>query len=210
MKHRKRQRLQFFDYSLPGWYFVTICTKDREHFFGRIEYSKMQFSEIGKYAERLWMQTPHHIAEIVMDEFVVMPNHVHAIVIIKDGNQIPAVGDHYHLQLAKLKETFPLLDETARNKNGRPQNKILSKAISGFKAGVTREVHRCISHDFKWHKSFHDRIIRDQGELMKIRNYIQSNVINWYRDIENRPSSKQAKQEIEAYYDVLFSSHKTP
>ena len=133
MKYRKPQRLQLFDYSLPGWYYVTICTNDREHFFGRITEGKMKLSEIGKHAQKLWIETPNHSPQVALDEFVIMPNHIHGIVIIRDGKQIPLVGEHYDKHLAKLQSTASPDFQEFRKDLGRLQNKLLSKVISGLK-----------------------------------------------------------------------------
>ncbi len=85
-------RLQTWDYSSKGSYFITICTKNREHFFGEIIDSKMQLNETGKLAENYWKEIPVHFSFIELGNFVVMPNHVHGILIIhknateNDGN----------------------------------------------------------------------------------------------------------------------------
>ncbi len=73
-------RLKGWDYSSPGYYFITICTKDRECFFGEIIKEKMYLSEIGEIAHRYWAEIPNHFNNVVLDEFVIMPNHVHGII----------------------------------------------------------------------------------------------------------------------------------
>ena len=79
-------RLQTWDYGTNGAYFITICAQNREHFFGTIQNGSMQLSEIGKLAEQYWMEIPNHFSFIELGNFVVMPNHVHGILII---NNIP-------------------------------------------------------------------------------------------------------------------------
>ena len=80
-------RLQMWDYSNNGAYFITICTQNRHHFFGQIQNQKMQLSEIGKLAEKFWCEIPNHFPIVQLGNFVVMPNHVHGILII-DNSQI--------------------------------------------------------------------------------------------------------------------------
>ncbi len=75
-------RLQTWDYGSNGMYFITICTKNRDHYFGEIEGGKMLFSEMGRLAEKYWYEIPEHFPFIKFDEFVVMPNHIHGILII--------------------------------------------------------------------------------------------------------------------------------
>lgn len=75
-------RLQTHDYSSNGYYFLTICTKNRENYFGEIVNNKMQLSKIGKTAKKFWREIPKHFPFVKLDEFVVMPNHVHGIIII--------------------------------------------------------------------------------------------------------------------------------
>ena len=84
---RKPIRLKNWDYSSPGYYFVTICTKDHQHFFGVVVDNKMQLSQIGKIAENCWQEIPHHFQHVKLDEFIFMPNHVHGILILTDTHK---------------------------------------------------------------------------------------------------------------------------
>jgi REP element-mobilizing transposase RayT len=79
-------RLQNWDYRWAGAYFITLCTHHRQHFFGEIANGKMQLSEIGKIANELWYQIPHHAKNVELGAFVIMPNHIHGIIIITNGN----------------------------------------------------------------------------------------------------------------------------
>ncbi len=78
-------RLQKWDYSWPGYYFITICIKDRQCLFGKISNDKMELSDFGKIAEKYWEQIPEHFNNIKLDEYVIMPNHIHGILIIKNN-----------------------------------------------------------------------------------------------------------------------------
>lgn len=91
MNQRKRRtiRLQGYDYSREGAYFVTICTKNRECFFGPVENGAIKLSPIGETANRSWLEIPEHFHHVRLAEFVIMPNHVHGIIVIDyDGTDI--------------------------------------------------------------------------------------------------------------------------
>jgi REP element-mobilizing transposase RayT len=81
-------RLQSWDYALPGYYFITICTKNQECFFGTIMDGKMELSELGKIANKYWIEIPNYFENIELDEFIIMPNHIHGIIIIRDTDAI--------------------------------------------------------------------------------------------------------------------------
>jgi REP element-mobilizing transposase RayT len=85
-------RLKNYDYSQNGCYFVTICTKDKQKYFGNIENEKMVLNEIGEIVEKFWLEIPKHFPSVVLDEFVIMPNHVHGIIIInKLADEMPTL-----------------------------------------------------------------------------------------------------------------------
>ena len=163
MKQRKKSRLSEYDYSLPGYYFVTICTKEKYYYFGSIENDKMKLNKIGAIAKEYWKKIPEHFQYIELDEYIIMPNHIHGIVIIND------VGNAYmhSLQSDRTKMT-------------------LSKCIQQFKAAFTRYVNKNFSlKDFKWQQSFYDRIIRNEKELFYIRKYIKENPLKWSIEKQN-------------------------
>jgi putative transposase len=83
--NRRSIRLKEYDYASPGWYFVTICTHQQNCLFGDIQNGKMVFSPIGKIAQEFWLEIPSHFKNIELDEFVIMPNHIHGVIIINDN-----------------------------------------------------------------------------------------------------------------------------
>ena len=157
-------RMQGFDYHANGCYFVTICTKNRVHYFGDIVDGKMHLSEIGKIAQLEWMKSIELRPDmnLLLDEFVVMPNHVHCIVIIGDNEFNSTESSKY------------------KNKFG-PQSKNLSSIIRGFKIAVTTYA-RKHNIDFKWQERFHDSIIDDNEGLNRVRAYIINNPQKWKND----------------------------
>ncbi len=155
---RKPNRLKEYDYSNSGWYYVTICTKNHIAYFGRIKNGEMFPNELGEIADKCWNEIPNHYPETELDEYVIMPNHIHGIIIIDYAN----VGD------AKF------ASPTDRTKM------TLSKIIQQYKRAVTVEIKTNYpKSNFKWQRSFYDRIIRNERELYDIRKYILQNPLKW-------------------------------
>ncbi len=170
----KSARLSGYDYSQNGMYFVTICTKNREEFFGQIENGEMILSDMGKIVRDELLQTPKIRPNVKLDEWVIMPNHVHAIIEIctdaqrRDALQCVSTG---------------VLEY--KNKFG-PQANNLASIIRGFKGVVTNKIHQMPnSNSFAWQSRFYDHIIRNEISLNKIREYIRTNPQMWERDRNN-------------------------
>jgi len=157
--NRKSPRLKKYDYSIPGYYFVTICTLGMKEIFGEIKNGKMNLNKLGKIVFTNWenISTLHHGVEL--DEFIIMPNHIHGIIIVVD---------------AKVAST------TNRSKM------TLSKLIQQFKRACTIEISSTsrLINDV-WQRSFYDRIIRNEDELYQIRKYIQQNSLKWELEKES-------------------------
>lgn len=171
-KSRKSPRLKGFDYASNGGYFITINTKNRKHFFGEISKGIMGLSKIGCEAWKCWNEIPKHFPFVILDEFVAMPDHIHGILFI-DKNLV-------RTQNLASPPSPPSHQNTYHNKFG-PQSKNLSSILRGFKIGVTKNARKNTPH-FAWQSRFHDHIIRDQGELNRIRKYIKDNPKNWGKD----------------------------
>ncbi len=170
-------RLQTWDYGNNGSYFITICTKNREHYFGEIINGIMQLNEIGKIAEQYWLEIPNHFPFIELGNFVVMPNHTHGILII---NKMDGVLPVETLQCNVS------TDATNANKNVKmatisPKSGTISTIIRSYKSVVSKNVH-LIHADFNWQSRFHDHIIRDSQSFERIQNYIANNPLNWNKD----------------------------
>ncbi|MDO8741608.1 MAG: hypothetical protein Q7J11_00495, partial [Candidatus Roizmanbacteria bacterium] len=150
-------------------------TKDREEFFGEIVNNKMHLSKIGEIVQKYWLEILNHFPFIGLDEFIIMPNHVHGIVNIK--NVIPHVETQ---NFASLQQAKPI---KSQNKFG-PQSKNLASIIRGFKIGVKKyaTIHKI---DFTWQSRFYDHIIRNEKSFYYIRKYIKENPINWKDDRNN-------------------------
>jgi putative transposase len=177
--------LQGYDYSSNGAYFITICTKNREHFFGEIVETeniasqyKMQLSEIGKITNDCWKQIPKHFPFVKLGEFIVMPNHMHGIVIIDKNNDIN-YGDRDAINRVS---TIHRVSTGGITKQNNPMlYKNLSTIIRWYKGRTTFET-RKINPNFVWQPRFHDHIIRNEEEFKKISEYILYNPFNWQTD----------------------------
>ncbi len=161
MENRKPNRLPGYDYSQDGYYFVTICTEDKREWFGNIKNDAMELNEYGQIALECWHDLPNHYKNIKLDESIIMPNHVHGIVIIESN-----VGDG-------LKPS--------------PTRYGLSEVIRGFKTFSSRRINEKMKYGkkFHWQRSFYDHVIRGEKELMEIQEYIVNNPKKWDMDTEN-------------------------
>ena len=158
------------DYSLPGKYFVTICTAVTKEWFGNVIIGKMYLSEIGNIASQMWYEIPVHFPFIDLDAFVVMPNHIHGIIVINRFIGTPIVGALHATPLPLLlNETMSFIS---------PKSGSLSVVVRSYKSAVTNHVHKLDSH-FSWQHGFYDTIICTTGQLKRIRKYVLDNPQNW-------------------------------
>jgi REP element-mobilizing transposase RayT len=158
LHNRKRNRLQHYDYSTPGWYYVTICTDKMEQHFGEVINGRMKLNNRGKIVDVWWSWLSEQYLYCELDEYIIMPNHFHGIIIINSVNVV-----------------------TSRDLSLRENTKIksLSELIGAFKMKSSKEIHLAGNKTFKWQRSFYDRIIRNNKELFNIRKYIQENPLKW-------------------------------
>jgi len=164
-KIHKQYRLPDFNYAGEGEYFVTICTYNREHFFGEIKNGKMILNKAVKIADKLWNEIPSRYQNISLDVYQVMPNHFHCIIIINEENFINEI---------------PTFKSGIKNNPMELKTITLGKIIRWFKGRVKFEV-RKVNLNFKWQSRFHDRIIRDEKEFYFIQEYVINNPVNWVR-----------------------------
>ncbi len=165
-------RLKGWDYSNPGLYFVTICTHNRGCFFGDVVDGEMHLSPIGEIVAEEWQKTPTIRPNVMLDEWVVMPNHVHGIVVIGDTVETPRRG----VSTGRGVST---------NANWKPNS--LGSIINQFKLICTKRIWALGNSDFRWQARFYDHIVRNERELNEIRNYILGNPSKWDAD-RNNPS----------------------
>ena len=176
----KSARLQNWDYGWNGAYFITICTQNRKHFFGEIVNSKMQLSEIGMFAEKYWYEIPQHFPFVKLGAFVVMPNHIHGIIIIEKTNEERNVDVDVDVDVDVETQNFASLSSPSKNKFG-PQSKNLASIVRGYKIGVTKNAKK-IDSIWQWQSGYYDHIIRDDKSFKRISEYIIDNPIKWGKD----------------------------
>jgi len=168
-------RLAGWDYGWDGAYFITICTHNREHYFGGFENTLWVPSDLGQLAEKYWNEIPQKFPFVSLGAFVVMPNHVHGILIIDHG-VIPA-------DIELLLES----NSVNSNKGGFAGNKNpmlndnISRIIRWYKGRCSYEM-RKFHADFAWQTRFYDHIIRNDESYEKITNYIINNPNKWVED----------------------------
>ncbi|NEW59721.1 transposase [Sulfurovum sp. bin170] len=154
-------RLQNWDYRWDGYYFITICPKDKEEYFGKIENGKMILSPLGVIADILWYEIKNHAKNIKLDVFVVMPNHIHGILILS-GNET----DEKNIGQKRFQN---------QGKNS------ISSIVGGYKSAVTKHAHR-LNFEFGWQSRFYENIIRDEDRYMQIVDYVHQNPLKWEND----------------------------
>ncbi|MCA6074645.1 transposase [Fulvivirga sedimenti] len=172
-------RLSNWDYGWNGAYFVTICTKNRFHWFGNVRDGKMKLSEIGKLADQCWLSIPDHFPFVKLGNHVIMPDHVHGIIIIDRPVDIGNPAEAQDLAPLVAMPKKPLLQS---NNIFGPQSKNLASIIRGYKIGVTKNA-RKIHPDFMWQSRYYDRIIRDEMAYRNISRYIRNNPVNWMKNL---------------------------
>lgn len=162
----KTTRLCGWDYSSPGYYFITICVKGKEPLLGKMQNNIVVLSKYGEIVKEELELSPSIRKEIEIDDFVIMPNHLHIIVVINNV------------------ETHGVRLENTENKLHR-KPKSLSSFVAGFKSAATKRINK-MQNDvfFQWQPRFYDRIIRDENELKNIRLYIKNNPANFETDVE--------------------------
>jgi putative transposase len=189
IRGRRSIRLKGYDYTRPGAYFITIVTKNRECLFGEITKGEMRLNEWGRIAHAEWLKTADIRREIELDEFVIMPNHIHAIIfIVENGN---AIKNPVH-RLSRV-----MVNGQTVGAHGRaPLRRVaqsLGSLIAGYKSIVTKRINqsRAAPGMPVWQRNYHEHIIRNGAELARIREYIRYNPLGWEKDKENpaRPRS---------------------
>ena len=173
-------RLKDHDYSSVSKYFITICIHSKELWFGYILNHQMILSESGIIADQIWHELPEHFSYVTLDEFVVMPNHVHGIIIMdpcadNDIGPLHATGVET-LHATSLRQPPPTKNGFMASISPKPGS--LATIIRSYKSAVSKNVHKQ-NPDFSWQPRYYDHLIRSNNELDRIRKYIIDNPINW-------------------------------
>ncbi len=176
IRHRRSIRLRGYDYSQSGAYFVTICTKDRECMFGDIVDGEMRLNDTGQIVHDVWNKIPEHFTHADIDEFVVMPNHFHGIIVIV-GAQFIAPFDYNAINQNRKQGVI----------NRAPT---VGEIVRAFKARCVHAInHFCNTPGHPvWQRNYYEHIIRSENEIDRIRQYIINNPAKWAED-ENNPAN---------------------
>jgi REP element-mobilizing transposase RayT len=171
INHRRSIRLRGYDYSEAGAYFVTVCTQNRECLFGEIVDGKVILNDAGRMVESIWNELHQHYKGVETDEFVVMPNHFHGIIVL--------VGAGLAL---------PRIDTTIRQNQGAASSApTLGDIVRTFKSKSTIYVNRLLVRTGQrlWQRNYYEHIIRTEDEMNRLREYIVNNPAQWALDEEN-------------------------
>lgn len=193
-KERKNNRWLGYDYSLNASYFVTICVKDKQNYFGQIRDGVMYLNQAGQIIRQGWLDLPNHYWNCGLDMFIIMPDHVHGIIILDDSNIVGNGLKPFHTDQNTAGNGFkPNNSEQNAIGNGlkpfptttkKPYN--LSEIVRGFKTFSSRRIHgAALLNNFCWQKSFYDHVVRSNEYLDKIRLYIQNNPMKWAEKNDN-------------------------
>jgi REP element-mobilizing transposase RayT len=179
--HRRSIRLKDYDYSQAGAYFVTVCTQNRECLFGDITNASMQLNNYGEVVTKCWNDLSNHFPRIILDAFVVMPNHVHGIVVILENYcrgevSSPILKPDEIKTIEKGGVTPPLQKHT------------LGQIVAYFKYQTTKHINQIRNTPGLplWQRNYYEHIIRNEDELNRIGEYIINNPMQWADD-ENNP-----------------------
>jgi REP element-mobilizing transposase RayT len=170
--HRRSIRLRGYDYSQAGAYFVTVCVQGREPLFGDVVDGEMRLNDAGQMVAQCWQELPAHFPHLELDEFVVMPNHMHGIII---------VGAPFMAPYGSCAMNLGAINPGAINR--APTG--LGEIVRSFKAVATRRIRQAGVSAFAWQRNYYEHIIRDEESLNRIREYIANNPLQWAFDREN-------------------------
>ena len=166
IRHRKSIRLKEFDYSNPGWYYITICTHKRKNLFCRINNGKIALNDFGKIVELEWLRTIELRNNIELDYYVIMPNHFHGILIIN------------------RRDTARCVPTDQNRKFGQMIPGSLPVIIRSFKSAVTKRINELRNNNNSpiWQRNYYEHIVRNEKDLFFIRKYIEQNPFKWELD----------------------------
>ena len=222
VNHRRSIRLKDWDYSCVGMYFVTICAQNRVCLFGDVANGKMVLNDAGRLVKKWWLELNHKFPTVQTDQFVVMPNHVHGIIalvgadlrVCPDDDQ-SNTGKHIGLPLQYKPGAQEMnqgihanrgahTNEGKRTNAGAHTGAPLPRVIQWFKTMTTNEYIRGVKQlgwprfdGHLWQRNYYEHIVRNEGGLSQIREYIVNNPLKWESDREN-PNAKSIGSAPEA------------
>lgn len=179
--NRKSIRLPYYDYTDVGAYFITLCVADHRCLFGEVREPEVVLNPMGQIALAMWEEIPVHFPQVQLDQFVVMPNHIHGILFITDKAQ-------------QVEQTHPQRTQHAASLRpmrafGSLQSGSLGSMVRSYKSAVTRQVNllKQTPGSLLWQKKYYEHVIRDEPDLNRIRDYILTNPSRWVEDKYYQP-----------------------
>jgi len=187
--NRHSIRLKNYDYAQPGAYFITICTHNRKYLFGDVVNKNMQLNKFGEIVNQCWVETEKIRPGVIIDEYIIMPNHLHGIIVITNDYQN---ADSYnnvgaYCDVGAYCNT-PLHDTSQRcNTPLQSPSKTIGAIVRGFKSSSTKQINQIRNTPGIpiWQRNYYEHIIRDDESLQRIREYIVQNPAKWEKDKEN-------------------------
>jgi len=184
--HRQSIRLKGYDYSRAGAYFVTVCTQGRACLFGDVVNGEMRVNELGEIVNNEWLRTEQIRPHVELDEFIVMPNHIHAIIWIVTDDSVGATRRVAPTKNGQVAPTIHPYSQTTRPCG--PKSQSIGAIIGQFKSVVTKRINqmRGIPGAPVWQRNYYEHIIRNDESLNRIREYIANNPLQWTLDREKQ------------------------
>lgn len=177
--NRRSMRLKDYDYSSDGLYFITICTEQRRCLFARVFNAKMRLTYWGGLVSHCWEQIPAHFPQIILHDYVVMPNHIHGILQINNTIKSSHNADYRGVS-CRGETSFAPATHASPIPTGTSNT--IGSVVRGFKIGVTCEFHKSFPRMIVWQRNYHEHIIRTQQSYDMISNYILDNPNRWIDD----------------------------
>ena len=180
--HRRSIRLKGYDYSQAGAYFVTICTQDRACLFGDVIDGDIRWNDARQRVAQCWLDIPHHFPHVELDSFVIMPNHIHGIIVITSDCDVGA-RHAVPLHAVPPQQMAPPRAEQF----GKPVPGSVSTIVRSFKSAATKHLNewRGTPGTPVWQRNYYEHIIRNEESLNRIREYITNTPLQWAMDHEN-------------------------
>jgi REP element-mobilizing transposase RayT len=180
--HRRSIRIQGYDYSKPGLYFITICTEKKNCIFGTIIDKKSILNDLGSIAKKFWVEIPNHFPNVLLHQFIVMPNHIHGIIELKSGvvGAPNVVGAQNFVPLQQQQQIII----PKRNEFQKIIPHSIGAIVRGYKTGVTKWYRQQSNsgYDRLWQRNYYEHIIRDEKSYHIISKYIVNNPLHWKSD----------------------------
>ena len=189
-RNRKVIRLREYDYSQAGGYFITICTYHREYLFGQVINHQMMLNKTGETVKQWWLKLEDKFINVKLDNYVVMPNHLHGIIVVIEKDKVGAIHE------------LPLQSGMILRRQ-----MLIPKTVGYFKMNSAKYINRlrgAMGYPL-WQRNYYEHVIRNENELYRITEYIQNNPLKWDLDREN-PLSKNFNLDHDRYWKEIYDS----